>query len=471
MSRNGASTMPVTKLIAERIGPGGLAGLVILHINHLLNDVLDLNEILLDLGAELIFVPVLYGEKVVPTDLPYTLVYAEHDGATFGLYRDNRRFADGPPTFEAAVKAAIVEAYRLTLALAHEHGIKKVLILEDGGYHFDGLKEHLDGADGGPTVIGAIEQTMAGIRAANRHLETSTKPLYPILSVARSKLKLRFENYFIARRVVEETTLMLYDLEEFLALGDVVLIGYGIIGRPIAALLRKLDCRVHILEHNPKIARTAQWDGFDVIDRLSPELYETSPLILGATGRAAYTFDMLCEFLASERDTLYLVSASSKRVEFSTIITFFEGSDADRAAAAEHAPFLKDIHDIAIVKQPYGLQYTFIYRDEPRTVVLLAEGYPANFYRPSSQSLPSRVIDPINAELLILAQYLFHHHATLANTLHLLGHDPLPGLCADEDEVMGLWTQQNRISSGLINSGIWQTLHPHPNERLLIAPR
>ncbi len=68
--------MPVTEAVAERIGQGGLSGLTIIHINHLLRDVLGLNEVFVGLGADLVYVPVIYGQRELPAGLPYPSVYA-----------------------------------------------------------------------------------------------------------------------------------------------------------------------------------------------------------------------------------------------------------------------------------------------------------------------------------------------------------------------------------------------------------
>lgn len=456
--------MPVTAALAERMGPGGLAGVTIVHVNHLLNDVLDMNQLLIGLGARLVFVPVIYGEKELPAALPYPWLCAYPEGAGFGLYRDGRRASDGPAQFEQATRAAVAAGLSLGAEIAAATGDGRLLVIEDGGYHFAIQPGPLDRA--GLRVIGAIEQTMAGLRNARQHIERDRAGTYPVLSVARSKLKVRFENYFIARRVVEETAMLLYEQDEFLDMKDVVLIGYGVIGRPIAALLRKLNCRVIVLEENAQIRHTATCDGFEVLQRPEDLAFGQATLVLGATGRPAFALDQLAAFVASQAPALFLASASSKRIEFAPLVAFFEDADA-RAKAAERSPPLREVEEIAVRRGPFGCAYEFSHRGRRRSVVLLAEGYPVNFYRPQSQSLPSRVIDPINAEILVLAHYLCHNGRALYNRLYLLGHDHLPDLGVSEEELMDLWTRHNHISPSILNAGIWQAFSPHPNEHWL----
>jgi hypothetical protein len=55
--------MPVTTSLAADLGHNPFDDLTIIHVNHLLKDVLDLNLIFSNLGANVIFVPVIYGLK------------------------------------------------------------------------------------------------------------------------------------------------------------------------------------------------------------------------------------------------------------------------------------------------------------------------------------------------------------------------------------------------------------------------
>lgn len=459
-------TMPVTAALAKRMSAQPLSGLTILHINHLLNDVLELNGILRNLGAELVYVPVIYGQKTLPKDLPYTLITAYHAGDGFQIYHNERIVEVAPDNFEAAVRRSIILAYQHAQDLAQQRASGKILILEDGGYHFDALAEAPTELDR-TLIIGAIEQTAAGMRRARVHLLQPASSDYPVLSVARSRLKVRFENYFIARRIVEETALLMYEEEEFLDLKDVLVIGYGIIGRPIAQLLSKLGCRVVVSDANAQVLHTATCDGFETLKR-SSDLAAIAPLVvMGATGKASFTLELLANLLKSSNQTIYLVSGSSKRVEFAEVIEFFEGTAERRQILARRYSSLGEIVDVRLEPAPCGIIYHFRTAGQERALVLIAEGYPVNFYRPLSQSLPARVIDLINAELLLLTHYLWWNHPSLYRQLYLLGHDYLPNLGISEEELMELWTDSNRVSALIRQTGIWQVLSPHPNEHWL----
>ncbi len=454
--------MPITANVAQRLDASAFSEALIIHTNHLLDDVLMLNEVFVQLGAQLVFIPVMYGEKRLPAYAPYDLLYPQAvDGEVF-IYKNGQPIAGAPRDLDQAVRATIAEAFAQYAAVTN----RKVLIVEDGGYHYDALHvaEQLI-SPWAPGIVAAVEQTRKGVRNAEAHLKRANgRHRYPILSVARSKLKTRFENRFIAQRVIEETTLMLYLLDEFLTYRDVYVIGYGVIGRPLAMIARSMDCRVFVNDIDLAVQRAAVSDGFRVVNSPSPRFFESMPIVIGTTGNPSFTLPMFARFLESAAPRLYLASASSGRIEFSQLIQFFEGAPEEQRALTEQFPFLGWIEDISIdfVKKVYT--YAFTYRGQRREVVLFGEGYPINFYRPDSQSLPAKIIDPINAEILVLCEYGLKHAHRLDHRTYLLGQDDLPDLSISEEDILRLWGKQNAIAGLNGAHDVWQTFAPHPCE-------
>lgn len=459
--------MPITASVAQHLDANAFADALVIHTNHLLDDVLLLNEVFVQLGAEMVFIPVMYGEKTLPAHVPYDLMYPRVENGEVVIYRNGEAVSKAPTNLDNGVQAAIVEAFRHYAM----HTQRKILVLEDGGYHYEML-EYIKPlvSRRSPGIVAAVEQTRKGLRNAEAHLARANgNHHYPVLSVARSKLKTRFENQFIAQRVIEETTLMLYLLDEFLTYRDVLLLGYGVIGRPMAMIARNMGCRVFVRDTDLTVQRAALRDGFGVGSAVSPELFTGMPIVMGTTGVPSFTLPMFEQYLKSAAPRLYLVSASSGRIEFSHLIKFFEGTPQERLALAREFPFLGRIEDISVEFVNKVYMYRFTYYGEQREVVLLGEGYPVNFYRPDSQSLPAKIIDPINAEILVLAEYGLKHGRLLQPGAYLLGRDELPNLTISEEDILRLWGAHNHIAALNHESSVWYTFEPHPCEERLCA--
>jgi hypothetical protein len=461
-----AHVMPVTARIVEKLEDSEFKNVMVVHINHLLDDLLKLNEIFLHLGAELVFIPKIYGRRELPSNLPYESFYPRMTDAGFSIYKDFECIESAADHLEFPMELAITRAFVDRVSTSN----KRVLIVEDGGYYYRVFPTIESRRLCPPGVIAVVEQTTRGLAMASKYFLRSGKLGHPVLSVARSKVKTRYENRFIAQRVIEELAFLLYQRNDFLSYRDVLVIGYGILGRAIAMALRNMNCHVLVVDTDPEVERAAIQEGFEVARPLSPQIFETLPIVLGATGDVSFTLSMFEQFLLSSASRLYLVSASSERVEFSPVIRVFERTPEERRLLAKALQFLHPIEDISVQWTPVGCIYSFSYRGNTREVVLLAEGYPVNLYRSESQSLPSRVFDPVCAELLLLCEYALTHSSSLnRNTVHLLGRDPMPGLLVDEEEIMKLWMEENYVPNPEPEVSMWQMFDPHPCELRLCS--
>ena len=128
-------------------------------------------------------------------------------------------------------------------------------------------------------------------------------------------------------------------------------------------------------------------------------------------------------------------------------------------------PALKRINDIQIESNQIGLAYHFKYCNKNKSIILVARGFPVNFYRPGSISLTHSMIDPVNAEIVLLAQHLALYSNELKNELYLLGNGIIPYLDLNEEELISTWIEYNKLSVIEENGDIWSNLNIHPLEK------
>ncbi|VBB69036.1 Adenosylhomocysteinase [invertebrate metagenome] len=460
--------MPVLSEVLRRSHPlRKLKDIIILHVNHCLDDVFILDQLFNTLFMQSIFVVVPYKMITVPSNYPGTVYYANVGENGFELLCSGQVIAKRVQTFGEAIEGLVYRALRDAIipALA---GRKKLLLIEDGGYHYRSLFQCFNEGFLLPEdVIGVVEQTMSGAIRCVEAIRKRGIP-YPALTIARSDAKMRYEAFFIGRRVVEELAYLLYRYDEFLALRRVLVIGYGIIGRNVALSLGGMACRVTVLDTNREVSAVAQADGYEVLPRDLTGFFDTEVVVIGATGESSFTLSMLAAFAHAPSKRIFLVSASSRRREFKEIIQFFEGGGEKYASFLERDARLVDIHHISVESDPSGLTYRFKCGNSKKAVILIARGFPVNFFRGDGFSLTMSMIDPVNAELALLANYTAVSASVLQkNCLHVLGSSPLPGLPVNEEEILSLWMEQKGITQPLGNTQEWYGFPVHPVERYL----
>ncbi|KAF0117997.1 MAG: adenosylhomocysteinase [Rhodospirillaceae bacterium] len=443
--------------------------IVVLHINHFLDDVFILDGIFNNLFFKSVFIAVPYRNAAVPSHYPGTLYHAAFHENGFELFCSEQRLVERVETFSDAMESMIAHALRHVIAPALT-GSRKLLVIEDGGYHYEPLRRCCaEGLVDPEAIVGVVEQTMSGaIRCADAIRKYGLA--YPAFTIARSDMKMRYEAFFLGRRVVDELAYLLYLYDEFLALRRVLIIGYGIIGRSMALSLNGMACQITVLDSNDDIATVARADGHEVLPSHEDlrNFFDTEVVVIGSTGEASFTLSMLVAFAHGPAPQVFLVSASSKRTEFDAIIQFFEGGTQNRARLLASEPRLAAIHDIDIETNPSGLTYTFKYGDRVKRIVLIARGFPVNFFRKDGFSLTMGMIDPVNAELALLAGYaVTARQALQKNRLYALGYSPLPGLSLSEEEILSIWMEKRGITSCRNSPTAWHGFPVHPLEGYL----
>jgi hypothetical protein len=430
--------MPVTEHLAASLPKRALSGLVVLHVNHWLTDVLHFNEVLIRLGVKLVFVPVLYNVPHPLPKLPYPTVIPDsmlHSKA---------------PTFEGRMEASIDRAFDMIGA-----ELSSTIVLEDGGYHYSSLLKRLEGHSNRRTIIpiGSVEQTLAGTRKAKAFLGSAVKRglSYPVISIARSHLKMRYESQFVAARVVEELSLLLGTMGDFLSHRRVLVLGFGVLGRSVAHKLRSYNCNVVVIDTNPAIRRAAASEDFRTGSQVAASHAAQVTIVIGVTGLDSFGIADLTALVDGGCSTAYLASASSQDIEFSRLSLGATEEGLDSLSGQGGRRGLGGL----------GMSYAH----GACRVVLLADGFPINFFREGSESVAERVIDPINAELLAAALWLSKERHNLESRAYLFGREGAVGINSDvEIRLMNEWLHANGFQasydSHVLDTSPYIDIHP-----------
>ena len=134
-------------------------------------------------------------------------------------------------------------------------------ILTDDGADMN-IKAHFDKRFSGLDILGATEETTAGVNRI-RAVAAKGQLRYPIIVVNDAHTKLMFDNrYGTGQSTVDG---LLRSMNLLMASKRVVVAGYGWVGRGVAARCRGMGSRVIVTEVDPVRALEAHMDGYDVM--------------------------------------------------------------------------------------------------------------------------------------------------------------------------------------------------------------
>ena len=134
-------------------------------------------------------------------------------------------------------------------------------ILTDDGADMN-IKAHFDKRFSGMDILGATEETTAGVNRI-RAVAAKGQLRYPIIVVNDAHTKLMFDNrYGTGQSTIDG---LLRSMNLLLASKRVVVAGYGWVGRGVAARCRGMGSRVIVTEVDPVKALEAHMDGYDVM--------------------------------------------------------------------------------------------------------------------------------------------------------------------------------------------------------------
>ncbi|BAL80678.1 adenosylhomocysteinase [Caldisericum exile] len=139
--------------------------------------------------------------------------------------------------------------------------VKPHIVIDDGGdlvhlLHYE-RKELLK------NVIGACEETTTGV-IRNKALENAKLLKFPVIAVNNGKCKHLFDNRYGTGQSTWDAIMRTTNLN--IAGKNVVVVGYGWVGKGVAMRARGLGARVIVTEVDPIKAIEAYMDGFDVME-------------------------------------------------------------------------------------------------------------------------------------------------------------------------------------------------------------
>jgi len=443
--------LPVTEKILND-DRGLLRNIQVIHINHEIDDIFEFNNLLKKDGAELFFIAIPYKKK--PN------IKLQYPNATFSRDR-NLNYVPlicGKRHTRLKDKDLVPSILNVFVHVLEKfiNPQKKLIVIQDGGYIALSHKAYQL-----KNFLGCVEQTESGATMFEKEFKTH-KHKFPVITIARSPIKVQYESHFITQRVFEETNLLFYEINEFLKFKKIIIGGYGQIGRRLALLFRQTGTQVLIYDTNKKLQSLVEIDGLKYIQKIKSDHINESFCYIGCVGQRSFRFPELVQFLKSKKDVLYLVSASSKRIEFLDIIGFFEmGKRRNSDESIKIRQELDHITNIMPIKNSIGVSYHFNYKNLPKRIILLAEGAPVNFYRQSSNSVPSKAIDPIQALMMKSTLALIKTQNKIKNEIMFVG-DPLVNklLGIDEEKIMQDWAKLNGVT--IFASDILTQFDTHP---------
>jgi adenosylhomocysteinase len=156
---------------------------------------------------------------------------------------------------------------------------KNIVILDIGGYFAGSIDEVAKLFDG--QILGVMEGTENGLRRYEANPPTSV----PVITVARSPLKLP-EDYLVGASVVFSIEATLREQAEILQTRTATVVGYGRVGSAIADILRNRGIGTVVYDNDPIKLAAAAARGFKCFKRLN-EALSCSSLIVCATGNKA----------------------------------------------------------------------------------------------------------------------------------------------------------------------------------------
>ncbi len=242
---------------------------------------------------------------------------------------------------------------------------RKIIVVEDGGYVVPYVHELMpDKCE--KFVLGAVEQTRNGI---NKVKETVSQLRVPLLSVAEAKLKRQYESPMVAAAVLQN--ILRLRPNEYFQGQTALVVGYGSVGYHIANELKNSlpwRMKTEVYDLDVDLRRKAKEDGHIVDDDIR-SLIPDAKLVIGITGRTSIGRDEILLL----RHRCILLSSSSDQVEIDL--------GALRDLSGKPQPLTEP--DIGKVGDIYRLT------SNKNEILLLAEGYPINFWK--TESLPNKL--------------------------------------------------------------------------------
>ena len=223
-------------------------------------------------------------------------------------------------------------------------------------------------------VLGGTEETTTGVLRL-KALENEGKLQYPIIAVNNARTKFLFDNRYGTGQSALDGIIRATNI--LLAGKNVVVAGYGWVGRGIALRARGMGARVIVTEVDPLRALEAVYDGFEVMSM--SKAAEVGDIFITATGNIKV---IRKEHMLKMKDGAILANAGHFNVEI----------------------WIPDLEEISIKKRrirPNVDEYTL---KNGKKLYLLAEGRLVNLV--AAEGHPSEVMDLSFSNQALAIEYI-----------------------------------------------------------------
>jgi adenosylhomocysteinase len=257
----------------------------------------------------------------------------------------------------------------------------KFIIFDMGGY-FSSQTAYLNERKN--RFFGLIEDTENGHLRYEKALRGFNKPMFPIISVARSTLK-DPEDILVGQAIAFSIEKILRSRLEILVGKTVLVIGYGKIGSGICGALKGRGAHIYFFDDDP--IKTVKGLASGVQTGTRNSLIKNADLIVSATGNKALSK----KDLENSKSKVYLFSATSSDDEFdSCLLECFD----------------KDFSDSNIQRSKYSLKGKVAY--------LCNKGNSVNFI---DGAVVDRYIELVQAEMIYAASIISNKELGVINQI------------------------------------------------------
>lgn len=222
----------------------------------------------------------------------------------------------------------------LTILLREIEQSNEFVIFEVGGYFTDIFKK-LPHNELKKKVLGILEDTEAG----HRKYESIFKDLsFPIFSIARSPLK-SSEDILTGQAIIFSAEKILRQVGWIFSRNQILINGFGKIGKPMALYLRNKGAIVYVYDLDPIRQIEAFSYGFPSKSR--EYMLENSDIIFGVSG---YTSINETDIQKLKKDVI-LFSGSSRQIEFNVKFLYDTSINSEKVCDGliclhyQHHPF------------------------------------------------------------------------------------------------------------------------------------
>ena len=278
-----------------------------------------------------------------------------------------------------------VYAWRGVSDQDHQANLGRVLDTKPDIIVDDGAELSIAAHDRGPgsykRILGACEETTTGVMRF-KALENEGKLRFPVIAVNDALTKFLFDSRYGTGQSGLEGIMRATNL--LLAGRNVVVAGFGWVGRGVALRAKGMGSRVIVTEVNPVRALEALMEGFDVMPMV--EAAQVGDLFITATGG---TDVITRDHMIVMKDKALLANVGHFNVEVS----------------------VRDLEKIAIKKKQVRPEVTEYTLKNHRRLYLLSQGRLVNLA--AADGHPAEVMDMSFADQALSAEYLIKNRGTL----------------------------------------------------------